>query len=377
MIIGVPRETHLLEHRVGLTPSAVAHLCRQGHTVLVEHDAGHDAHFPDQVYQQAGARIVYSRDEVYKRPDLLCRFGMLSPPELELLRPGSAICAFHHLAVMPRAQVEKLMDLGMTLLGYEIVRDAHGQLGVLLPLSEMAGHMAVQVAAHFLQNEAGGRGILLGNVPGVPPPTVLILGAGTVGSTAARQALAVGCHVIVVDSDLGKLRRLTHDLAGRVVTAMPGTDRLAKFSAIADVVIGAVLVPGGRSPFLISEEMVAHMKPGSVIVDVAIDQGGCIESSRPTTLANPTFTVHDVIHYCVPNMTSNIARTACRALANAALPSLAALAGRGLKGALEDDPGLASGLYLYRGRMVNQAAADTLGIPATPLADALATEDAP
>lgn len=375
MLIGVPRESHSHEHRVGLTPSAAGHLCRQGHDVLIEAGAGDDAHFRDADYQQAGARIVYDRDEAYGRPDLLARVGPLNAGELELLRPGQWICGFHHLAVAPRAQVEALQELEATVIGYEIVRDAEGGLPVLLPLSELAGQLAVHTAAHYLQNEAGGRGILLGNVPGVPPPTVLVLGAGTVGSTAARQAAAIGAHVLVVDPDLSKLRHLTQELDGHVVTATPGQQRLARFAAIADVVIGAVLIPGRRAPFVLSEDMVRGMKPGSVIIDVAVDQGGCVETSRPTDLQHPTFEAHGVTHYCVPNMTANIARTACRALANAALPTLTALAADGAA-ALRADAGLRQGVYLYQGHLVHPDAADTLGLPATPL-DRLLREEAP
>jgi alanine dehydrogenase len=367
MQIGVPRESHRLEHRVGLTPHAVARLTREGHTVFVEKAAGLAARFSDREYEAAGAGIVYSGEEAYKRADIVCRVGVLSAEESDLLKPGLIICAFHHLAVTPREQVERLMRLGTTIIGYEIIRDRHGDRPILAAMSEMAGQMAVHIAAHHLQNEAGGRGILLGNVPGVAPPTVLILGAGSAGRSAARQALATGAHVIVVDEDLVKLRALSREFAGQVVTAVAGMAQLERFTAIADVLIGAVLIPGAHSPILVTERMVSGMKPGSVIVDLSIDQGGCVETSRPTTLDSPTFVVHDVVHYCVPNMTANIARTASRALANAVLPTLRDLLSKGLDGALRDDPGLAAGVYLYRGRMVNEEAGATLGIPSAPL----------
>jgi alanine dehydrogenase len=370
MIIGVPRETHRHEHRAGLTPSVAAKLVRAGHTVVVEKGAGHDAHFADRDYQAGGARIVYSREEAFGRADLVCHVGAVTADELEMLAPGSILCGFHHLAVAPAKLVERLMELELTVIGYEVIRGAADELPVLYPLSELAGQMAVHLAAHLLQNECGGRGILLGNVPGVPPPTVLILGAGTVGRTAAAQALASGAHVIVVDADLARLRALSRELGNRVVTAVAGLERLEKFTAIADVVLGAVLVPGGRAPFLVTQGMVQAMKPGSVVIDVAIDQGGCVETSRPTTLESPTFVAWDVVHYCVPNLTANIARTASRALAHAALPYLLALGGLGLDGALAADPGLARGVYLYRGRMVHELAGQTLGLPVASL-DAL------
>ncbi len=371
MFIGVPRETHRLEHRVGLTPYAVARLTHYGHSVVVEKGAGLTARFSDYEYEASGATIVYSSEEAYKRADIVCRVGVLSAPELDLLKPDLVIFAFHHLAVMPREQVDRLSKLEATIIGYEIIQDAHGGHPILSVMSEMAGQMAVHVAANLLQNEFGGRGILLGNVPGVAPPTVLILGAGSVGRSAASQARASGAHVIVVDEDLTKLRDLSREFSGQVVTAVAGLAQLERFTAIADVVIGAILIPGAHSPVLVTEEMVKAMKPGSVILDLSIDQGGCVETSRPTTLDHPTFVVHDVVHYCVPNMTANLARTASRALANAVLPTIKDVLRKGLAPALADDPGLAAGVYLYRGRMVNEKAGATLGLPAVPLAEAL------
>jgi alanine dehydrogenase len=369
MYIGVPRETHRLEHRVGLSPSAISRLTRYGHTVMVEKAAGLTARFSDTEFEKAGAQIVYTSEEVYKRADIVCRFGLLSPDELGLLKPGLIICAFHHLAVLPRDLVQRLMELETTAIGYEIIEDEHGEHPILAPLSEMAGQMAVHIAAHYLQNECGGRGILLGDVPGLAPPTVLILGAGSVGYSAARHALASGAHVIVVDEELSKLRTLAKDFSGQVVTAVAGLAQLQRFTSIADVVIGAVLIPGAHSPILVTEEMVKGMKPGSVILDISIDQGGCIETSRPTTIADPTFVVHDVIHYCVPNMTANVARTASRALANAALPTLRNILRNGLKDALRQDAGLRAGVYLYQGHMVNEKVGGALGIAAQPLTE--------
>lgn len=367
MIIGVPRETHRIEHRVGLTRFAAARLVQQGHTVLVEKGAGLTARYTDQNYQSVGCQIVYSSEEAYKRADVVCRVSVISAAELDFLKPNSVICGFLHLAVAPREVVSRLMELGMTLVGYEIIRDENKDLPVLVPFSEMAGQMAVHIAAHCLQNEGGGRGILLGNVAGIPPPTVLILGAGTVGRAASRKALAAGAHVIVLDADLAKLRMLNREFGGQVVTVLASPDRLRQYTAIADVVIGAVLIPGGRAPFVITEQMVRGMKPGSVIIDVSIDQGGCVETSRPTTIDDPTFKVHDVVHYCVPNMTANIARTASRALTNAAFPFVLEIANKGVDAALRENAGLAEGVFLYKGKMVNATVGEALGIPVTPL----------
>ncbi len=363
MIIGVSKEMHRHEHRVGLSPAAVASLIQRGQTVLVEKEAGIAAHFSDRDYQNAGAQIVYDPEEVYKRSDIICRVSMVSSQDLDLIKPETIVCGFLHLAVAKRDVAARLMDLRATLIGYEIIRDAGGDLPVLVPFSEMGGQMSVHLAAHYLQNEAGGRGVLIGNVTGVPPATVLVLGAGTVGSTAARLALAAGAHVIIMDSDVAKLRLLNREFGGQVATVMGALDRLEKYTAIADVIIGSVLIPGARAPFIVTEDMVKGMKPGSVIIDVSIDQGGCIETSRPTSLDRPTFVAHNVVHYCVPNMTANIARTASRALSNAAISYVESLSCDGLDAALRNDPGLASGVYMYRGNLVLPGAGATLGLP--------------
>jgi len=371
MVIGVPTETHSDEHRVGLNPFAVGRLAHHGHTVVVEKSAGLAAHFEDRAFEEAGARIVYGAEEVYRRSDLVCQVGQLTARELGLLRPGAIVASFHHLAVLRREMVEGLMALETTLIGYEVIRDRGGDLPVLYPLSEMAGQMAVHLAANYLQKEAGGRGVLLGTVPGIAPPTVVILGAGTAGRSAARQALASGAHVIVLDADMHKLQVVHREFVGRAVTAVPSRRRLEQYTRIADVLVGAVLIPGARAPFVITEAMVVAMKPGSVILDLSIDQGGCVETSRPTTLRDPVFVAHGVLHYCVPNMTANIPRTASRALANTALPYLVELAGEGLDATLRNDPGLAAGVYLYRGKMVNASVGEALGLPVIPLVDLL------
>ncbi|MGD2136348.1 MAG: alanine dehydrogenase [Gemmatimonadales bacterium] len=371
MIIGVPKETHRHEHRVGLTPYAVRSLIANGHAVVVEQGAGAAARFSDREYEEAGAQVVYSSEEAYKRPDVVCRVGLLASEELDLMKPGLAVCAFHHLSVATRPLLERLRDLEITAIGYELIADEQGHRPLLVPFSEMAGQMAVYVAAHHLENLAGGRGILLGSVPGIAPPTVLILGAGTVGRTAARRAVAIGAHVIVLDENLEKLRTLSAELAGQVVTQMATPDRLAQYTAIADVVIGAILIPGARAPLLITEDMVRKMRGGSVIVDVSIDQGGCVETSRPTNPDDPTFIVHDVVHYCVPNMTANVARTASRALADAVQTHLRPLFDRGLPDALRSAPHLATGVYLYRGTPVHEQLAAVLRTDAEPLSDLL------
>lgn len=374
MIIGIPRETKREEHRVGLTPYATERLVRAGHQVLVEKDAGSTARFSDPEYEQAGAQVVYSNEEVYLRADIVSRVGSIAPDEVEILNPETVVTAFHHLAVTPVEQVKQMMDSEVTLIGYEVIEDGLGGHPILDPISDMAGQMALHVAAHYLQNDVDGRGILLGSVPGIPPPTVLILGAGTAGRAAARNALAVGAQVIVLDKDLERLRWLNREVGAGVVTMVAGEERLARFTAVADVLIGAVLDPGGPAPHLVTESMVRNMKAGSVLIDLSIDQGGCVETSRPTTPDTPTYVVHDVVHYCVPNMTANIARTGSRALADAWLPILLEIGASGLAGALRSDPGLREGVYLYHGTLVNEKVGATLGLPATDL-EALLPEE--
>jgi alanine dehydrogenase len=363
MQIGVPRETGRHEYRVGLTPWAAGHITRLGHTVVVEKNAGAGARFADDEYSAAGARVVYSREEAFKRADVVCCVTLLKEADLDLLRPESVLCGFHHLSVAPRAVVERLRELRMTMIGYELVQDAEGRRPLLTPMSEMAGEMAVYVAAHYLQNEQGGRGILLGGVPGIAPPTVVVLGAGTVGRAAAARAAAIGAHVIVMDDRMEKLRGIKQGVGAQVVTQLATPDRLARYAAIADVLIGAVLIPGARAPFLVTEDMVRGMRAGSVIIDVSIDQGGCVETSRPTTVDDPVYVAHGVLHYCVPNMTSNVARTASRALSDAVLVPITSLADGGIDEALRADPGLAAGVTLFRGEVVNAQLADVLGVP--------------
>ncbi|MCA9757344.1 MAG: alanine dehydrogenase [Candidatus Eisenbacteria bacterium] len=376
MFIGVPREIHRHEHRVGLSPFAAAWLAKRGHSVLVESKAGNSSWFSDQDYQKAGAQIVYDTDEVYQRADLVCRVNGVTPEEIQLLRKGSVICAFHHLAVSSKDYVQKLMELETTIIGYEIVRDSLGEFPILDPMSEIGGQFAVQLAASLLQNDRGGRGILLGNAPGVPPPTVLIIGGGTAGFAAARQAHVSGAHVIVLDSNPRRLREIHHEFQGQVVTALSGYERLEQYTRIADLIIGAVLVPGAKTPYVVTESMVSEMKPGSVIIDLSIDQGGCVETSRPTSLDDPTYTVNGVVHYCVSNMTANIARTASRAIAGAALPMLGEIASLGLDEALRVDLGLAAGVYMYKGKLTHRQVAEIYKLPMTPIMQMLDEDDA-
>lgn len=357
MLIGVPREIHGHEYRVGLNPFAAARLVDLGHEVIVEQKAGAAARFTDADYTTAGAQVAYEREEVLGRADLLACVGRLRDHDIPLLRRGTVVCGFQHLPVAPREVLEACLEREVTLLGYELIEDDWGDYPILHAFSEIAGQMVLQVAAQHLQNHRGGRGILLGSLPTVAPPTVLILGAGRVGHSAAMRALQMGVHVIVIDSNTHQLREIHAESHGQIVTAVAGVARLERYTSIADVLIGAVHIPGGRAPFLVSEEMVRGMKEGSVIIDLSIDQGGCVETSRPTSLAEPTFVAHGVLHYCVPNMTANVARTASRALAGEALPYLIEIAQNGLEAALMADPGLANGVGVYRGQVTSERVA--------------------
>jgi len=372
MIVGVPRESLRHEHRVGLTPQGAQRLSGLGHRVYVEHGAGHDSHFADEDFERAGATIAYRAEEVFQRADLVCQVGTVGDAAIEALRPGSTLCGFLHLAVAPKERLARLVDKQATLLGYEVVEDGAGRHPVSAPLAEIAGGVVIQTAAHLLEHEAGGRGILLGGVPGIPPATVVVLGAGKAGRAAAHTALAAGAHVIVLDADLARLRNVHGKLAGRAVTAIATPAEVARYARIADVLVGAVSISGGRrSPCLVTEDTVRAMKPGSIIIDLSIDQGGCVETSRPTTLDTPTFQLHGVTHCCVPNLTANVPRTSARALTLAALPYLERLAEDGVACALAADAGLARGVFVYRGRVVNEAVARALGRAAEPLAPLL------
>ena len=359
MRFGVPRETLENEHRVGLTPFGALRMIKRGHEVYVEHDAGADCHFTDREYADTGAKVVYSADEVFQRAEVVCRVGPLSRDEIDRLAPGSTVCGFLQLAVAPREQILALLDKQVTAIGYEIV-ERDNRRTILVALAEIAGHLAVHTAAHLLGTNEGGRGLLLGGIPGIPPATVVVLGAGTGGRAAARLAAAAGAHVVILDTDMARLRRAQQETPGQPASAFASERNVERFVEIADVVVGAAFAPGGESPVMVTEPMIERMKPGSVVFDMSIGLGGCIATSRPTTLDSPTFTLHDVIHYCVPNMTAAVPRTASRALTLEAIPFLLAL-GDGGRQALATDAGLARGVYAFAGEVVHDNVARLAG----------------
>lgn len=358
-IVGVPAEVKQNEGRVAVTPDGVRELRTQGVDVLVESGAGDGAAFTDTEYEEAGAEVVADTAKVWERADLICKVKEPQPHEYGYLRDDQVLFAYLHLAAYPHV-AEVLLEAGTTAIAYETVTDARGRLPLLAPMSEIAGRMAVQIGAHLLESPTGGRGVLLGGAPGVRPGRVVVLGAGIVGWNAARVAAGMEAQVDLLDLDLGRLRELDMFQVGRITTLASNRGLIERAVARADLVVGAVLVPGGRAPVVVEEHMVRAMQPGSVIVDIAIDQGGCVETSRETTHADPTYLAHDVIHYAVGNMPGGVPRTSTQALANATLPYLVDLARDGLS-AVARDPALLPGVNTYRGDVVNPSVAAALG----------------
>jgi len=364
MLVGVPKEIKDNEYRVGAVPSTVRELTDKGHGVIVEAGAGLGAGLPDADYQAAGAEIVGEADAVYGRAELIVKVKEPLVAERKKLRRGQVLFAYLHLAP-DRAQTEDLMKAGVTAIAYETVTSAQGALPLLTPMSEVAGRMAPHVGAHCLEKENGGRGVLLAGVPGVSPASVVILGGGVAGTNAALIASGMGADVAVLDRNPEALRRIAAQFGNRVRTLFSTRDVVELLCRRADLVIATVLVPGATAPKLISAQTVKAMKPGSVIVDVAIDQGGCSETSRPTTHSHPTYVVDDVVHYCVTNMPGAVARTSTFALSNMTTSFVLALADKGWRRALSEDPHLLNGLNVHDGRVTYRAVADALELPYT------------
>ncbi len=350
MNIGIPKETRSFEYRVGLTPAGVQMLIRQGHICYVEHDAGLGAGFSDKEYEQAGGRIAYTPHEVFGRADLLLKFARPTLEEIEWLRSGTTLAGFLHLGSTRQDKVEALLANEITAIAYETITLPDGTVPIRRPLSQIGGRLTAQIGALLLQNNAGGKGILLGGAPGVPPAEVVILGAGTVGTWAVQAMLGMNAHVTVLDSELNALQHL-YEQAPAAVTKISNPVNIARSIAFADIVIGAVFVPGERPPILITREMLHGMKPRSVIMDISIDEGGCLETSRPTTHAHPTYIEEGMIHYCVPNIPSVVARTATYAFLNAAFPYILAMANKGVERAIAEDPALELGVNTYHGNL--------------------------
>ncbi len=364
MRVGIPTETKNNEFRVAITPAGVAELTRRGHEVLVQAGAGEGSAIADADFKATGAQLVSTADEVWAAAELVLKVKEPTPAEYARLRRGQILFTFLHLAAS-RSCTEALLTSGITSIAYETVQTAAGELPLLAPMSEIAGRLSAQVGAYHLMRTHGGRGLLMGGVPGVEPADVVVIGGGTAGYNAARLASGMGAHVTVLDININKLRKLDAAFSGQVRTRYSSTYDLEDVVKQADLVIGAVLVPGAKAPKVVSNSLVAQMKPGAVLVDIAIDQGGCFEDSRPTTHDNPTFGVHDTVFYCVTNMPASVPKTSTSALTNATMPYVITLADHGWQAACRSDPALAKGLSTHDGALLCEQVAADLGLPFT------------
>lgn len=358
MIVGVPKEIKDSEARVGITPAGAKALTEAGHKVLVETQAGAASGFPDEEYQNAGAEVVGEAGLVWGKSDMVVKVKEPIEKEYVYFREGLVLFTYLHLAPLPKL-TDKLLEAKVIGIAYETVRDERGALPLLMPMSEVAGRMSVQVGASYLEKERGGRGILLGGVPGVPPAHVTVLGGGIVGSNAARIALGFGAKVTLIDLNINRLRELDDMFGGRLYTLASNSYNIASATREADLVIGGVLIPGATAPKLVTRAMVAEMKKGAVIVDVAIDQGGCVETARPTSHSHPSYTVDGVVHYCVTNMPGAVPNTSTLALTNSTFPYVMRLAQMGARDALRQDWGLAEGLNTWLGTLTHQGVAES------------------
>ena len=364
MIVGVPREIKSDEYRAALLPFGADELTRKGHTVLVQAGAGLGSGLTDDQYRECGARIVATAEELFAEADLVVKVKEPLEPEWALLRPGQILFTFFHFAAS-ETLTRAVLATGATAVAYETLRGKKGDLPLLTPMSEVAGRMSIQEGAKYLERPQEGRGILLGGVPGVPPANILILGGGVVGSNAARIAAGFQAEVNILDVNVDRLRYLEDIMPPNVNTVFSDRHSIRDRLALADLVIGAVLIEGARAPRLVSKEDLSRMKPGAVIIDVAVDQGGCIETTRPTTHSKPTYIVDGIVHYCVTNMPGAVGRTSTYALCNVTFPYVLRIAEKGLAGACQLDPGIAHAVNMHQGKTTNRAVAETFGLPLT------------
>jgi alanine dehydrogenase len=352
MNIGIPRERRPMEYRVGLSPAGVEILTRMGQTVFVEHDAGVGASFSDFEFEKAGAKIAYSADEVFGRADLLLKITRPLQEEIEWMNPGSTMMGMLHLAAARRNRIDALLEKKITAIAYEQIETEKGVLPVLCPFSQIGGKITVQVAARWMQSDLGGKGILLGGLPGVPPAEVVIIGGGVVGQNALAAFLGLGAHVTILDKEPSVLQRIYNHYP-QAVTMVATQRNISQVCSFADVMIGAVLTPGQRAPIVLTREMLKLMKPRSLLIDMSIDEGGCFETSRPMTLDRPTFVEDGIIHYCVPNIPSLVARTATHAFVNAAMVYIQKVATLGIEEAIKADPSLGMAVNTHQGEIFN------------------------
>ncbi len=362
MRIGIPKEVFREEKRVALVPAGVDALVKAGHTVFIESNAGVDSHFTDDQYRAVGANIIYSAEEVFQRSELIVKVAPLSEEEVDLLQDEQIVFSFHYLAVGKKNILEKLLRKKITAIAYELI-EKDDRLPVLQSMSEIAGQLAVQAGERFLSSDfPNSRGVLMGGITGVAPAAVVIVGAGVVGFNAAYAAHSRGAHVIVLDTDLSRLRRINSNISKNITTVAANNYTIARGAKFADLLVGAIQIKAEKTPNVVTEEMVKNMKKGAVIVDVSIDQGGCVETSRPTTHSDPVFMLHDVIHYCVPNMPALVSRTASYGLNNASLEYIMDIAENGLAHALMGNSGLAKGVCTFNGFCSNENIAEAFSI---------------
>ena len=366
MVIGVPKEIKDHEYRVSVTPDGVRALQQAGHQVWIEPSAGVGSGYSDEDYRGAGATMAESKEQLFQQATLIVKVKEPLLSECQFFRPGQTLFTYLHLASLPDL-TKALLETTITAIAYETIEAKNGTLPMLKPMSEIAGRMSVQIGARYLEKAEGGRGLLLAGVPGVEPGKVVVLGAGVVGSSAIRIAVGMGAQVTVINLDLERLRELDDLYCGRIVTRASSQAAIDESVMAADLVIGAVLVPGARAPKLVSREMVARMKPGAVVVDVAVDQGGCFETTKPTTHSDPIYMVNGVLHYCVANMPGIVPRTSTIALTNATLPYLLRLATQGVEPAVRGDAGLAKGVNLFGGKVTCRGVAEAHGLRFNPL----------
>ncbi|MEE8056881.1 MAG: alanine dehydrogenase [Pseudomonadales bacterium] len=374
MLVGIPKEIKNHEYRIGMTPAGVKELVNRGHQVMVQQDGGVAIGLTNEEYTSAGAEIIATAEQIFARANMIVKVKEPQPAECKMLRPGQTLFTYLHLAPDPK-QTELLLASGATCIAYETVTDNNGGLPLLAPMSEVAGRMAVQEGAYCLEKAQGGSGVLMGGVPGVEAANVLVIGGGIVGLNAARIAMGMGAKVTIIDRSLARLKQIDELYGVRLSTLYSTMDTIEKQLAVSDVVVGAVLIPGAAAPKLVTRAMLTLMKPGSVLVDVAIDQGGCFETSKPTTHGDPTFVVDGIIHYCVANMPGGVARTSTFALTNATIPYVISLADLGAHKVLAEDTHLLNGLNIHNGMVTVEAVAKALGYPFVEPAIALAQDD--
>ena len=368
MIIGVPKEIKEQENRVAITPAGVRTLVHGGHTVFVQKSAGVGSGITDEAYKEAGAKILPSLESIYGKSEMVLKVKEPLPREYKLFRPGLILFTYLHLAAAEKL-TRALMKSNVTAIGYETIQLDNGHLPLLIPMSEVAGRMSIQLGCHYLEARHGGRGILLSGMAGVPPADVTIIGGGMVGYSAAKVAVGLGAQVVILDNNIARLRELDEIMHGRVITMMSTPESVERMMSFSDLVVGAVLIAGARAPKIVTADMVKKMKPGAVIVDVAIDQGGCIATSKLTTHSNPTFIKYGVVHYCVGNMPGAVPRTSTLALTNSTLPYVDQLANLGVERAIAENPPLARGVNVYNGTVAHPGVAQAFKLKPSPVCD--------